>query len=111
MEPVPPPGEWHPWYADKPWLMQWLNNPQSMYYRVPIAPVPRLSFVPSVYPDIRELILTKRQAWTWAPWAECPYIYAYYVASDQYGRLIAGDSWVEYIDDYDRFLVAVSEWQ
>lgn len=57
-----------------------------------------------------ELLLTKNQAWTIAPWAEKPYVYCYNVATDQYGRCIAGDVWIEYVNNYDRFLAYVSEW-
>jgi len=74
---------------------------------------PSASLIESARADVfgfHELLLTKRREWTFAPWAEQPYIYAYYIARDQYGRQIAGDAWIEYINNYDRFLAHVSEW-
>lgn len=114
MELVPAPGEWHPWYQDKPWLMDWLNDRKSMYYRVPVMRPLRALFVEnaSLFDfEPRELLLTKRRAWTFAPWAERPYVYMWNIATDQYGRQISGDNcWIEYIEDYDKFLAYVSEW-
>jgi hypothetical protein len=111
MESAPPPGEWHPWYRDKPWLMNWLNDRKSMNYRVLVMPAPRVSFADYPYHrDGHEISLTKTIAWALAPWAEQSYVYAWYVATDTYGRQIAGDSWIEYIENYDRFLAWVSEW-
>jgi hypothetical protein len=43
---------------------------------------------------LRTVTLTKRKAWGAAPWTDHPYAYVWYVATDQLGRSIAGESWI-----------------
>jgi hypothetical protein len=46
-----------------------------------------------------ELILTKQKAWGAAPYVGRPFVYVWKVATDQYGRSIAGDTMIVHRDD------------
>ena len=95
---LPTPMEWHPYYRDKTYLWDWLNN-SSLVTWIPVIPVLRIN---SPKPDPSRLTdntlrLTKERAWNYAPYVGEPFIYMWYVATDQYGRSIAGESWRHYI--------------
>ena len=107
---TPMPLEWHPWYWDKTYLLDWLNGP-DWHYRVPVPPVARLNFAPEWppsprYPDDNVITLTKQKAWGLAPFVGQPFAYTWNYATDQYGRSIAGDSSIHHLDahTYQRML-------
>ena len=109
-EPLPaPPLEWHPFYRDHTHLIDWLkpatywpagiDGTGATVYEVPV--IPRVSWDLSRTTDEddpRRVMLTKRKAWGAAPWSEAPYVYVWFVATDNLGRSIAGESWVEPCD-------------
>lgn len=107
MADVTAPMEWHPFYLDKPWLMEWLDGhpPYDPYIlRLPIVHKPSTGDRGSY--DIydtqltdHELILTKQKAWGAAPYVGRPFVYVWKVATDQYGRSIAGDTMIVHRDD------------
>ncbi|MGH3549020.1 MAG: hypothetical protein ACRDQU_13095 [Pseudonocardiaceae bacterium] len=99
----PAPLEWHPFYRDHTWLIDWLNGDPAypnISMRLPICrPVGlwNLSQDPSVLTD-NTLLLTKDKAWGLAPYVGPPFVYMWYIAADQFGRAIAGESRIVYID-------------
>ena len=107
MSYLPTPLEWHPAYRewDKTALIHWLNDPHSWYRRIPI-PL-RISFSALLadetdlmeMPEFKELMLTKHKMYGWAPYVGDPFIYMWFAAVDQFGRWIAGESWIEYLPD------------
>lgn len=95
----PAPLEWHPWYRDMTYLLDWLIHGTENTYFVPVPPR-RVQLVvePSAYPDeLACAALTKRQAGGPAPYVGDPFIYTWWTATDQYGRSIASDSRIEYL--------------
>lgn len=54
---------------------------------------------PIVPDEIRAHTLTKQKAQALAPYVGRPFIYRWYVAIDELGRMIAGEARIHYIDD------------
>lgn len=102
MREPPAPGECHPAYQDYPWLRDWLNGAPgySDSYRMKIAMVPRLSLDPiggsASELDLPMHILTKEKAAGLAPYVGDPFMYVWYVATDELGRSVAGDAHIRY---------------
>lgn len=94
----PAPLEWHPFYRDKTYLLDWLKPNGSQVIRVPIPPVIRLD-MPESEDGPNIATLTKQRAWAQAPWTERPYVYLWYVGTDQWGRSIAGEPEARYPED------------
>jgi hypothetical protein len=94
----PAPLEWHPWYRDKTHLLDWLERGQQHNYLVPVSRRARFCEGGSVYPDtISCAALTKRRAFGLAPYVGRPFVYTWWIATDQQGRSIAGGSRIEYL--------------
>lgn len=103
---LPAPLEWHPAYLDwdRTALIYWLNDRNSHYYRMPIPCGPRPIFAktentPFQDLDMRTLELVKHKAYGWAPYVGDPFIHMWFTAVDQFGRWIAGESWIEYLPE------------
>ncbi len=102
---IPAPLEWHPAYRDRTWLIDWLEGKTAEYpadrILLPILPVLRLferGLDPTYPQSAGTLVLTKRKAWGWAPYVGRPFVYVWYVATDDLGRSIAGESRIVYTD-------------
>jgi hypothetical protein len=103
---TPTPLEWHPFYQDRAWLLDWLEG-RGTYsgdsIRVPVMPRLHVSFTelePDVIaqPTIRALTLTKQRAFGPAPYVGQPFAYVWPCAVDELGRAIAGDAKIVYLD-------------
>ena len=94
----PAPLDWHPWYRDKPWLLDWLERGQQHNYLVPVPRQVRFGDGAGAYPDnIACAVLAKHRAFGLAPYVGNPFIYTWWTATDQHGRSIASDSRIEYL--------------
>ncbi len=95
----PPPLEWHPFYRDQTWLLDWVQSEDRQMVIVPIPPVVRVLLDEAEAchgdPAHRFPVLIKRKAAGAAPWTGSPFFYVWYVATDQYGRSISSESWAE----------------
>jgi hypothetical protein len=106
----PPPLEWHPYYRNRTWLIDWLegrgpyaNNPTL---RIPVLPsmatlmrsALRGEPEPDLVPMPRTLTLTRSRAVGLAPHVGRPFVYEWQVATDDLGREIASDSRIVYTD-------------
>lgn len=105
---APSPLAWHPFYRDKPWLIDWLEGNSSLpsdHLRIPV-PSPMRLFNPEPYPTVPSamnvVVLTKRKAWGWAPYVGRPFVYVWPCAVDDLGRTIAGDTKIVYIEEAER---------
>jgi hypothetical protein len=92
---VPMPLDWHPAYADKTWLLDWLGDDQQDLLRLPV--MRGRDFIAEtlsspVGPSLGSMTLTKRQASGPAPYVGRPYVYLWMTATDEVGRSIAGES-------------------
>lgn len=103
----PMPLEWHPWYRDKTWLLDWLNGATgypASHVKIPVVPPLRVAY--SVNPEdsatLNTVTLTKHRAQGWAPYVGRPFVYAWTVAVDELGRGIANDSERVYVEDFIR---------
>jgi hypothetical protein len=100
MREPPPPGECHPAYRDYPWLRDWLNGaafPGQHHLRIPV--MPRLGAMMPYRlnePSVRERVLTKEKAAGLAPYVGDPFMYVWYVATDELGRSVSGDAQIHY---------------
>lgn len=106
----PMPGECHPYYQDRKWLMDWINGDSaypSHCVRVPKPPPMRLMQPVHDYADLtaevsapQHFTLTKQQAAWPAPYVGRPFVYAWHFARDELGRSIAGVSHIVYLPGY-----------
>ena len=100
---LPMPMECHPAYADKPWVMDWLNGDGRYADRHVIQmPVSKPIQAATIEerPDsfaFNVRTLTKQKAWAVAPYTGKPFVYMWYFATDELGRSIAGKSWIQYL--------------
>jgi hypothetical protein len=99
----PRPLYWHPWYRDRTELLDWLNSSDYSPRIIPIPTAPRAVFwdiaeetYPTRPPSWTQLRLTKQRAFGLAPYVGEPFGYAWYVASDELGRSIAGEARIVY---------------
>jgi hypothetical protein len=109
-ERPPPPLEWHPWYRDRTWLLDWLNGTgrwaNDLTLRVPVLPSMRSLWraalagepEPDPVPMPTTLTLTRYKAVGLAPYVGRPFVYRWYVARDELGREIAGESRIVYTE-------------
>jgi hypothetical protein len=89
MTPVPP-LDWHPWYRDKTWLLDWLEGRSGPGYQIRIPVLGRITAVfglttDDLYPavlDHREIIITRRKAAGPAPYVGRPFVYSWWVGVD-----------------------------
>lgn len=102
-EPLPP-GACHPAYRDMTWLRDWLNGtPGYPSDRVQVSFVqrrlsPTLTGNWAHEPAISTHTLTKEKAAGLAPYVGDPFVYIWYVATDELGRSVAGDAKIRYLD-------------
>ena len=94
-----PPLEWHPWYAGKTWLLDWLNGVGEYGDRPEIqVPIQRpLSFTPDVEASLlaepfQRLCIRRQTVHAPAAWTGLPYFWEWNIGVDEYGRQIAGES-------------------
>lgn len=104
--PCPSPGEWHPAYAGLPILFGWLNGVGEYADRGTLRIPTRLGVGPSsmtadeTYPTEplpQPMILTRRRCAGPAPYVGRPFCYMWWVATDDWGRAIAGDAHMRYL--------------
>lgn len=104
MREPPPPGECHPAYQDMmSWLRDWLNgSPRYPPDRVQVPFTQRLNLTltgsSAHEPAISTHILIKEKAAGLAPYVGDPFVYIWYVATDELGRSVAGDAKIRYLD-------------
>ena len=101
------PLEWHPAYADKTNLIDWLNEvgPYGKMWDIRLAIAPRFNLasyteidLPSrTAPSFKTIILHRQRCWGPAPYVGKPFVYMWNAAVDELGRGIAGESHIEYI--------------
>lgn len=99
----PAPLEFHPFYRAHTWLLDWLNGVTFVGQHVIEVPrparwTPFAETDPTAFelpPD--NLRLTRQTAWGRAPYVGNPFVYTWQVASDQYGRWVAGERTVQYV--------------
>jgi hypothetical protein len=87
------PGEVHPAYAeDADLIRRWLAKPQHDVIYLPYSSPLYADTDPApIAPELRKHILTLRKAAGPAPYVGCPFIYVWYVAEDELGRMVAAD--------------------
>lgn len=102
---VAAPLEWHPYYRNRTYLLDWLDGGQPPYDTIVVPIVQRIRFtqiaptaMTTSEPDFHRLTLTKYRAWGRAPFVGRPFAYVWNVGIDQYGRQIAGDARIQYTD-------------
>lgn len=89
-----PPGEAHPAYAQvAESLRRLLNQPRAVL--VPIADPNATS-----RPSPPTFTMTRRTAYGLAPYVGRPFVYAWDLFEDELGRMVAGDSRIEYTDPW-----------
>ena len=112
----PMPLEWHPAYADKTHLVDWLNEvgPYGKMWDIRLSVITsKLTAVAKddasdITTDIttdrgwRYRVLHRQRCWGAAPYVGEPFVYMWNAAIDEVGRAIAGESHIEYIPDTTR---------
>lgn len=101
------PLEWHPWYRDRTYLLDWLTTGRynGRQQDVLVIPVPiSVAYIkddPSTLDlAFQQRLLTRRLVARPAPWTGRPFHYRWFVGVDDLGRQIAADSWISYEDGY-----------
>lgn len=92
----PPPLEWHPWYRDKTWLMDWLDS-TDYAVEIQVKPPIRAALTADIPQRVR---LTKQKAQGPAPYVGRPFVYGWSTATDNLGRSIASDARVVYLEEW-----------
>lgn len=110
MREAPPPLETHPWYADKPWVWQWVAGkapefPKDML-RIPVMPVISTAIFSGTAdePGLKVITMTRHRAWAPAPYVGDPFIYTWWVGKDSLGRYVSSDAEIQYVGDNFEFL-------
>lgn len=98
-----PPPQTHPYYADKPWLLDWVEGrglyAQSDTVNLPVFPTLRPdadTVDPSALP-LRRITVTRRMVIARAPYVGRPFIYMWPVGVDNLGRCLVGESRLVYL--------------
>lgn len=108
MNDVPMPLEWHPAYAGRTELIDWLNEigPYAKLWDLKIAE-PSQSVLatygqqePIAGPSFRVKVLTRQRCVGLAPYVGKPFVYEWNAAVDELGRGIAGESHIEYLPEW-----------
>lgn len=99
---TPTPLECHPYYRGSNYdhLKRMLFDdlrPTNVKFPVSHRPNPTIEVDTTI--SLQRLVLTKRKVLGLAPFVGKPFVYIWYVATDQYGRSIASDSHIHYIDE------------
>lgn len=98
---APSPLEWHPAYADKTWLIDWLNERGQYADRHEmVLPVSRrLTFTLDLAPTSADVsqhrVLVRKRCVGAAPYVGRPFVYAWNAAVDDLGRAIAGEARIQ----------------
>jgi hypothetical protein len=97
----PPPGECHPAYQDKLWVRDWLNGaafPRQTRMQIPVMPRLSLDLTggSANEPDLPVHTLIKEKAAGMAPYVGDPFMYVWYIATDELGRSVSGDAQIHY---------------
>jgi len=98
MTEAPPPLKWHPAYAGKTWLLDWLNDDpryRSDQMQLPILRATHFTADDPSEPAVassKPLTLRKHRCVGPAPYVGRPFVYTWNVAIDDYGRMISGES-------------------
>lgn len=111
MTDLPSPLEWHPYYRDKTFLLDWLEGRGHLAgpeVRLPVTPplshlirdIGKMTYPAEDFPLPQVRTLTKRKAAGLAPYVGRPFHYEWHVATDDLGRHIAGDSRIVYHDPW-----------
>ena len=101
---VPAPLEWHPFYRDKTWLLDWLERrgPYGKLHdiRIPIVRRVRPADIESPTQDatMNVLIMSRHRCVGPAPYVGRPFVYTWNVGVDNLGRCIAGESRIVYTE-------------
>jgi hypothetical protein len=103
MREPPAPGTCHPAYRDITWLRDWLNGtPGYPNDHIQVPFMQRLNpTLTGSWTDESETsvhILAKRKAAGLAPYVGDPFVYIWYVATDELGRSVAGDAKIRYLN-------------
>lgn len=103
-EAPPMPLEWHPWFRGKAYLVDWLHDKAHPFGRNIRLPVPRPPRFCGIDEDVKPaelalncVTLTKREAYGNAPYVGEPFVYVWPVATDEYGRSIAGEARIQHL--------------
>lgn len=90
-----PPLDWHPWYRDKTWLLDWLEGSDQKPIQLAVPRSMSAVWTDEIAPTTADmpstLVLTKRRAWGAAPYVGTPFHYEWPVAVDNLGRQITGE--------------------
>lgn len=103
---IPEPLEWHPFYAGKTYLLDWLegHDQRMPYDTIQIAVPKRLKLwepkqeLPGPEDSCVRLTMTRERCWGLAPYVGPPFVYVWNFGVDNLGRMIAGDARIQYID-------------
>lgn len=115
--PPPPPGHIHPWYADKPWIHDWVTGKPPYCstdhrLKVPIMHRPNLSYESSS-PDLHTITMDRHKAAGVAPYVGTPFMYVWYVGVDTLGRQVCSEAAIVHTnmfpDDFDPYDVPLIE--
>lgn len=106
MREPPAPGEWRPAYQEMTWLRDWLNGTSGYpQQRVEVAMARQPTLEPAsssayLYPEMYCVrhILHKEKAAGLAPYVGDPFVYVWYIGTDELGRSVAGDAMIRYLD-------------
>lgn len=94
------PLEWHPWYRDKTWLLDWVQGRNSPVIRIPVTrPLLAAFETDGSPPTLGAGVVTmeRRKAAGPAPYVGRPFHYRWWVGVDNLGRQIASDAWIAYL--------------
>lgn len=101
---VPVPLDWHPAYAHRTDLIDWLNEigPWAHLHDIRLPIAERVTWVKddATYPPgptMKVRVLTRQRCVGRAPYVGDPFIYTWNVSIDDEGRAIAGESRIQYI--------------
>lgn len=102
---VPPPNEVHPAYAGNAVVNDWVNGAGPFTHlrtlRLPTTRPIRLITEPEpvdIAPVFNYQTLDLHTCWGKAPYVGPPFVYAWRVAVDELGRMVAGEAWRQYVD-------------
>lgn len=100
------PNEVHPAYAGNAVVNDWVNGcgPDVHLHTLRLAVLPMLRFdlnaePEKIGPSLNHLTLDLHTCWGAAPYVGHRFVYAWRVATDELGRMVAGEAWRQYIPD------------
>lgn len=116
----PPPGFVHPWYADKPWVRDWVTGKppyRPTDYTLKIAIPAPLSYEfgvsESALTTDNIITMERQKAAGMAPYVGTAFMYLWYVGVDSYGRQVCSEATIVHMntfpDDFDPYSVPLIE--